>query len=75
MAKVISVSNAVYKKLRKMKGSKSFSETIMELIAEKEKNAEKAKKVLLELSGSNCIDENAIKGLSKSWEKWSRKYA
>lgn len=62
MAKVISLSEAAYKELKRIKGNKSFSETILSLIKEKRSSNKEA---LLRFFGVGGIDLNKIASLKK----------
>jgi predicted CopG family antitoxin len=53
-----------------MKGGKSYSEVIKELL-EKKSN----KELLLGFFGKGGVDSKKVKELSASWKKWSDEYA
>ena len=69
MSKLINVSDDVYKKMKTMKGERSYSQLIRNLI-EKKGNKEE----ILKFVGKDFIDEDMIKELKKRWKKWSEKY-
>lgn len=69
MAKLINVSNDVYKALTDLKGEKSYSEVIRGFI-ESRSNKEQ----ILKFFGKGGIDEKKIKELSSQWKKWSDAY-
>jgi len=70
MSKIISVSDDVYEKMKRMKGENSYSVLIRNLF-EKKSNKEK----ILEFYGKGGIDEKRIKELKKYWKRWTEKYA
>ena len=76
MAKTIMISNLLYKELKHMKGSDSFTDLIKSLV-DKNKD-EKLGKNIFPFFGAlkNDKEYNKImKDLEKSWSNWSKKYA
>jgi len=73
MVKVISISNGVYDELAKVKGEKSFSQVILELL--KKQGASNKESVLAIAGEKNLIDEKKIKTLERDWRRWSGEYA
>ncbi len=72
MSKLISVSDDVYKNLKKMKGNESYSKLLRSMIENKSKtNKEK----VLSFAGTDGIDSKRISNLEKMWKKWQEKYA
>ena len=69
MAQIISVADDVYKTLKHMKGSHSYSEIIRGLISEKNNKAK-----ILEFFGKGGINTEKIKDVHGLWNKWSEKY-
>ena len=55
--------------MKTMKGERSYSQLIRNLI-EKKGNKEE----ILKFVGKDFIDEDMIKELKKRWKKWSEKY-
>lgn len=70
MSKPINISNEVYRKLSAIKGEKSFS-IIIENLLETKLNRE----IILACAGKGGINKEALKSLRKDWKKWSDKYA
>ena len=70
MARLISVSDDVYKNLKRLKGQQSFSKVIISLLSKKT-NKEK----ILDFFGKGGIDPTKVKELSSEWNKWSERYA
>lgn len=70
MARIISVSDDVYKMLTKLKGKDSYSKVIRKLAVNKTNKAK-----ILEFFGKDGIDAGKVKELSSMWGKWSEKYA
>ena len=70
MSKLISVSDDVYKNLKRMKGKESYSKLLRNMI-ETKPNKEK----ILSFFGVGGVDKEKIKGLEVLWKKWSEKYA
>lgn len=70
MARLVHLSDDIYKSLTRMKGGKSYSEVIKELL-EKKSN----KELLLGFFGKGGVDSKKVKELSASWKKWSDEYA
>ena len=70
MAKIISISDDVYRSLTVLKGKESYSNLIRKLVKRKT-NKDK----ILEFAGRGGIDENEVKKIREEWKKWSGKYA
>ena len=70
MSKLINVSDEVYKELTSIKGEKSYTIIIKDLLKKKSN-----KGALLALAGKGGFDEKAIKDLNKNWKKWTTKSA
>lgn len=70
MSKLINISDSVYDALTKMKDGDSYSDVIFSLI-EKTSNKDK----ILSFAGKGGVDEDKIKELKQSLDKWSKKYA
>jgi len=69
MSKLINVSDEVYEKLSRIKGSRSFSMVLLSLI-QKSSN----KEAILSFVGKGGIDENEVIKLKKRWKKWRDQY-
>lgn len=73
MVKTITIADDVYEELIKMKGNKSFSELLRELIRERKGNAEVLIKIFGSLSREEVDElEKRIKEIEKLFEKWGR---
>ncbi|MBI2449706.1 antitoxin VapB family protein [Candidatus Pacearchaeota archaeon] len=70
MAKIISISDDVYRSLTVLKGKESYSNLIRKLVKRKT-NKDK----ILEFAGTGGMDENEVKKIREEWRKWSGKYA
>lgn len=64
MSKTISISDHVYKLLKREKGEKSFSEVIEELVEENEK--------LADVTGQKILDRETMEEVKKDIEKMSK---
>lgn len=74
MAKTLMISNEVYDSLKEVKGSRSFSEVIMDLMLNKKNNAETLAKYYGAIKGD--IEYTKIKkDTDKKWKEWTKKYA
>jgi len=69
MSKLINVSDDVYEKLKRMKGSESYSVVIRGLLRKRSN-----KESILSFAGKGGIDEKEIKKMKKEWRRWSEKY-
>lgn len=77
MARTIMISNGAYEKLKALKGEKSFSEVIMDLVEKKEE-----KKTVGNLF-KNCAgilkgdkeDDRIMRDARRGWKNWSKRYA
>jgi len=70
MSRLINVSDELYEKLRNMKGERSFTFVIMNLLGDKSNKEE-----VLKRFGKGDVDEKRMKELRRGWKKWSEKYA
>jgi predicted CopG family antitoxin len=70
MSKLINISDELYGKLKKIKGSDSYTVVIDGLLS-KRSNKEK----ILEFAGKGGIDEGEVKEMKKEWRRWSERYA
>jgi predicted CopG family antitoxin len=70
MTKLINVADDVYNLLTALKGEKSYSSVIRELVAKKTN-----KEAVLSFYGKKGVDEKKVKELSCLWRSWSEKYA
>ena len=69
MSRLINVSDELYEKLRNMKGERSFTFVIMNLLGDKSNKEE-----VLKRFGKGDVDEKRMKELRRGWKKWSEKY-
>lgn len=69
MSKLINISDKLYMKLKAIKGERSFTKVIEDLVEEKRK------KKFLEFFGKGGIDEKKMKEIKEGWKKWSEKYS
>ena len=76
MAKTIMISNQIYEELKEVKGDRSFSETIKEMI---EKSKHKTGAGLIDCVGLLPKDdkeyEKIMKELRPLYKKWTQRYA
>ncbi|MDI3502622.1 MAG: hypothetical protein PWR13_822 [Archaeoglobi archaeon] len=71
MVKTITIADDVYEELVKMKGSKSFSEVIRELLKKRKGNSDVLIKMLGVLSEDEYKEaEKRIKDIEGEFEKW-----
>jgi predicted CopG family antitoxin len=71
MVKTITIADDVYEELVKMKGSKSFSEVIRELLKKRKGNSDILIKMLGVLSEDEYKEaERRIKDIEGEFEKW-----
>lgn len=70
MAKIISISNEVYDKLKELKEEKSYTDVIKILLSKRTNKEE-----ILNFAGKGGFKEKEFKFLKKEWKKMSKKYA
>jgi predicted CopG family antitoxin len=70
MSKLINISDELYRKLKGVKGNRSFT-VVIEGLLKKRSNKDE----LLSFAGRIDFDERRMKELKKGWNKWSEKYA
>lgn len=77
MAKTLMISNKVYEELKKIKDSRSFTDTIMNLIDRKElKKTGASLKECLGLLNKGDKEYNKIfRDLAPLYKKWTKRYA
>lgn len=69
MAKIISIADDVYKKLKYLKGKESYSELIRKVLAKRSNKEE-----ILAFVGKGGIDEKKITEAREFLKKWPKKY-
>lgn len=74
MAKTLMISNNIYEELKKVKGEKSFSEVINELLSKRKSSGKDIAKYYGILKGDKEYDK-IMKEVRKKWGEWTQKYA
>jgi predicted CopG family antitoxin len=74
MAKTIMIANDLYDDLKKIKGERSFTETIKDALNGKRKTIGGLRKVMGTLPKEDMEYEKAMKELKPLYAKWTKKY-
>lgn len=74
MSKTLMISNDVYSALKNIKGDKSFSEIIRDLLSRKSGNGKNIAKYYGVLKDDGEY-KKIKKDLNKKWKEWTQKYA
>jgi len=73
MAKTITISDDVYYELLRIKGNKSFSEVLRELLREREGNAHILKRIFGVLSEKEYEEfKKSLEEIEEEFKKWGR---
>lgn len=77
MAKTLMISNDLYKELSKIKGERSFTEVIKDLMASKEHKGKDIYECFGLMKGTEFDKEfkNTAKDIKRGWKNWSKRYA
>lgn len=74
MAKAIMISNDVYKDLSDLKGDKSFSEVLREVLHENKIKKGSNLKICFGLIKNDKEWSGVSKDIERGWKSWNKKY-